>query len=70
MSVIKIEEIPFVVECMMFRYFEPIAAFNVESAAIDYAEACLKVNSMFTYRVVYASTYEIIKVLDNQKIPV
>ena len=47
-------ELPYVVECKMSRYFEPIAAFNSRRAAQDYADECIAHNGSmgFIYRVV------------------
>lgn len=45
-------ELPFVVECKSTQAFhEPIAAFNVESVARDYAKDCGATNPAFAYRV-------------------
>lgn len=44
--------VPFVVECNSNgRFFEIIAAFNVDSIAKLYAVDCAKVNPKFVYRV-------------------
>lgn len=46
-------KLPYVVECKSFAaFFEPIAAFNVLSVALLYAEDCGKSNRNFEYRVV------------------
>ena len=45
--------LPYVVECKSsYPFFEPIAAFNVESIAKHYADDCHATNPQFTYRVV------------------
>jgi len=44
-------ELPYVVECRMGKFFEPIAAFNCRRAAEAYLDECAKVNPHFTYRV-------------------
>lgn len=45
--------LPYVVECKSsYPFFEPIAAFNVESVAQSYAAECAAVNPQFVYRVV------------------
>lgn len=44
--------LPFIVECRSFyTFFEPIAAFNVESAALAYAFECQEGSPSFKYRV-------------------
>jgi hypothetical protein len=49
----QMRELPFVVECKSsLPFYEPIAAFNVECIARDYAGDCAKVNPHFSYRVV------------------
>lgn len=45
-------ELPFVVECNMGRYFEPIAAFNSLSVAQSYKYDCAETNPNFTYRLI------------------
>jgi len=46
-------KLPYVVECRStYVFFEPIAAFNVDSVAIAYAKDCAKTNPMCTYKVV------------------
>lgn len=47
-------KLPYVVECKSgYPFFEPIAAFNVDSVAQRYAEDCAKAMSpLYTYRVV------------------
>jgi hypothetical protein len=47
--------LPYVVECKSsYPFYEPIAAFNVESAAQWYAKECAETNGTmgFVYRVV------------------
>lgn len=45
-------ELPFVVEVNMNgRFFEPLAAFNVQSIAEAYADDCRKAHKHFEYRV-------------------
>ena len=47
----------FVVECKSsYPFFEKIAAFNVDSIAIDYAQDCAKTNPTFKYRVTKGKT--------------
>lgn len=45
-------KLPYKVECRSTQsFFELIAAFNCESAAMGYAKGCLESNSEFEYRV-------------------
>ena len=45
-------KLPYIVECKsIFPFFEPIAAFNVDSVAFHYARDCVETNPLFTYRV-------------------
>jgi len=52
------EKLPFVVECNMGRYFEPIAAFNSRRVAQEYADDCAACNGTagFVYRVTVKET--------------
>lgn len=46
------KELPFVVYCKGFvKWFEPIAAFNDRSIALQYARDCKACNTMFEYKV-------------------
>jgi hypothetical protein len=45
-----LRELPYVVECSMGRFFEPIAAFNCISVARSYLADCAATNPMFEYR--------------------
>lgn len=51
------DELLYVVECKSFlAFFEPIAAFNLEQAAVNYASKCKEsCNPKFQYRVVNKS---------------
>lgn len=45
-------QLPYIVECKSsYPFFEPIAAFNVDSIALAYASDCAKTNPQFVYRV-------------------
>lgn len=45
-------QLPYRVRCKStYPFFEVIAAFNIERAAVAYAEECKEANPRFTYRV-------------------
>jgi hypothetical protein len=46
-------QLPYVVECKsLYAFFEPIAAFNHDKIAINYAVDCHIANPQYQYRVV------------------
>ena len=45
-------QLPYVIECNMGRYFEPIAAFNSLRVAQFYAHECSEENPNLDYRVI------------------
>lgn len=50
-------QLPYAVECKSsYPFFERIAAFNCDVAAIGYAEECAAANRAFSYRVMKGKT--------------